>query len=66
MAGPETPKLMVDVVIPSDENTGVLLMRRDKDPYEGLWALPGRFVEVGGTLEVAAARVAEEKTGREV
>ena len=66
MAGPETPLLMVDVVIPSDENRGVLLIRRDKDPYEGLWPLPGSFVEVGETLEAAAARGAEEATGIEV
>ncbi len=57
---------MVDVVIPSDENRGVLLIRRDKDPYEGLWALPGSFVEVGETLEAAASRVAEEATGLKV
>jgi 8-oxo-dGTP diphosphatase len=57
---------MVDVVIPSDENRGVLLIRRGKDPYEGLWALPGSFVHVGETLEAAASRVAEKATGLKV
>ena len=66
MAGPETPKLMVDVVIPSDENRGVLLIPRDKDPYEGRWALLGGLVEVGATLEAAAVRVAEDETGLKV
>jgi len=62
MAGPETPKLMVDVVVLSGVGH-VLLIRRASDPYEGQWALPGGFVEVGETLEDAAAREAEEETG---
>lgn len=61
MAGPETPKLMVDVVIPSER--GVVLIRRGSEPYQGQWALPGGFVEVGETVEEAAVREAAEETG---
>lgn len=62
---PETPKIMVDVVVASEEGE-ILLIRRGSDPFEGYWALPGGFVEVGETLENAAVREAGEETGLEV
>ena len=61
MAGPETPNLMVDVVIPS--RRGIVLIRHASDPFEGQWALPGGFVEIGETVEAAATREAAEETG---
>jgi 8-oxo-dGTP diphosphatase len=60
MAEHKSPAPTVDVVIllPGDR---VVLVKR-KNPPHG-WALPGGFVDQGETLELAAAREAEEETG---
>ncbi len=39
-----------------------MLIRRDRPPYEGEWALPGGFVDMDETLEEAIARELEEET----
>lgn len=41
MPEPETPKLMVDIVIPMED--GVVLIQRANEPFEGQWALPRRL-----------------------
>ncbi|MCX6672430.1 MAG: NUDIX hydrolase [Methanothrix sp.] len=56
-----TPLLAVDAVILFAE--GIVLIKRDKPPFAGSYALPGGFVEVGETVEAAAAREACEETG---
>jgi 8-oxo-dGTP diphosphatase len=56
---PEGPAPTVDAIIelPGDK---VVLVRRRYEPLG--WALPGGFVEVGETLEVACTREAKEET----
>jgi 8-oxo-dGTP diphosphatase len=64
----ERPSVTVDVVIFSvvEGELKVLLIRRRNWPFEGMWAIPGGFVEIDEPLEDAAAAGRElyEETGR--
>jgi len=60
----KTPMLAADALILFDE--GIVLIRRENSPYQGYYALPGGFVEVGETVEEAARREAKEETGLDI
>ncbi len=55
---------VTDAVIVRDGR--IVLIRRNKEPFKGKWALPGGFVEAGETAEEACAREAFEETGLQV
>ncbi|HEX6290056.1 MAG TPA: NUDIX domain-containing protein [Herpetosiphonaceae bacterium] len=63
------PTVGVSVVIFSlqpgaqQQELSVLLVRRKKPPYAGLWALPGGWVRTGEGLEEAARRHLHTKAG---
>ena len=63
--GYPTFSVTVDVVIMSvvDERLMVMLVRRQADPYEGAWALPGGFKHPDESLDEAAVRELREETG---
>ena len=46
----------VAVVIPVTADDEIILMRRGFEPRRGHWSLPGGFVDLGETVESAAAR----------
>jgi 8-oxo-dGTP diphosphatase len=58
------PAVTVDVVIVTKErNPRVLLIRRKHEPFAGMWAIPGGFVDMEEPLEAAARRELAEETG---
>lgn len=58
------PAVTTDVVVISRERRPrVLLIRRKAEPFAGMWAIPGGFVDMDETLEESARRELREETG---
>ena len=59
------PMVTVDALVFTirEGDLNVLLIRRKHDPWQGMWACPGGFVDLDEPLEQAAARELREETG---
>lgn len=59
------PAVAVDIAVLQWRQDGlkVLLIQRGREPFAGMWALPGGFVEIDEPLEEAARRELQEETG---
>ena len=53
--------ISVDAII--IKNDAILLIKRGKEPYKNLWALPGGHLDWNETLEDAVIREVKEETG---
>jgi len=57
----KNPKITVDGIIIN--NNEILLVKRKNKPFEGMWALPGGFVNYEEKTEEAVKREILEETG---
>ena len=59
------PMVTVDAIVFSffRGKTRLLLVNRKNEPFKGLWAIPGGFIEIDEELEAAVARELAEETG---
>lgn len=60
----ERPSLTTDTVIfkEEDETIYVLVIKRKNEPYKGMYALPGGFMEMNESLRDCAIREVKEET----
>ena len=60
------PNVTADMLIPNEKGE-VLLIKRNNAPFQGMYAIPGGFLEVNQeTVEECAMREAQEETGLRV
>jgi 8-oxo-dGTP diphosphatase len=57
----QNPRLTADGILIHEQE--ILLVKRKNDPFKGVWALPGGFIEYGETTESAVIREVLEETG---
>lgn len=59
------PAVTTDAIVISKRKS-VLLIERGREPFQGKWALPGGFIDMDESLEIACQRELKEETGLKV
>jgi 8-oxo-dGTP diphosphatase len=59
------PAVAVDIIVLRGQypDQQILLIARKNNPYRGMWALPGGFINMNEDLHESASRELEEETG---
>ena len=65
MPAPKCPLITADAVI-IYEKDNIILIRRKNPPFQGDYALPGGFMDIGETIENACIREAKEETNLDI
>ena len=60
----KNPKPTTDIVIVFNES--IVLIKRGREPFKDMWALPGGFIDYGEEPYQAAIREAKEETNLDV
>src|SRR3989344_4567321 len=60
----KVPRLCIDLVI--KDKRGIVLTKRDINPYKGMWHIPGGTLLLGENIEQCAKRVAKYETGLKI
>lgn len=62
------PALTADAVVIAGKGSAskILLIQRGRPPFEGMWALPGGFVDMDEDVDDAVKRELKEETGLEL
>ena len=62
---PKTPYITADAIIRYEPDK-IILIKRKNPPYQGHYALPGGFMDIGETIENTCIREAKEETNVDV
>lgn len=60
----QVPTTVVEVLIKTEK--GIILGRRNTEPFKGMWHIPGGFINYNERIADAVKRVARRETGADV